>query len=82
MEQMRICKKCLLRDQAKEEQKELEKYLSVIKMEDRVLDEVYEQRLEICKQCDLLVAATCQACGCYVEFRAAVAHSRCPKKKW
>ena len=25
---------------------------------------------------------TCQACGCYAEFRAYGKRSRCPKKKW
>ena len=78
----RICKKCLLRDLAAEEQKDLTKYLSVIKKQDKVKDEVYEKRLNICRECERLIDATCDACGCYVEFRAAVKTGRCPYKKW
>lgn len=82
MENKRICKKCLFRDKAPNEQIDLNKYLSVISENEKTPPSVYEKRLNICRQCDLLLEATCQACGCYVEFRAAVKHSRCPKKKW
>lgn len=64
-----------------EEQKDLKKYLDVIKQDEQVSDVIYEQRLNICTMCESLLEATCQACGCYVEFRAAVKHSRCPKKR-
>ncbi len=78
----RICKKCLLRDLAVEDQKDLQKYLNAIKEADRAADAVYEARLAICRECGKLSGATCEACGCYVEFRAAARHSRCPYKKW
>lgn len=78
----RICKKCLLRDLAEEDQKDLKKYLAAIHEADRASAEVYEKRLAACRECDLLHEATCDACGCYVEFRAYAAASRCPKKKW
>lgn len=79
---MRICKKCLLRDLAAEDQKDLQKYLNVIKKQDRADSVEYERRLAICTECDKLIEAVCQACGCYVEFRAAAKHSRCPYRKW
>lgn len=82
MEERRICKKCLLRDLAAKDQKNLSKYLAVIKKQDKVSDEVYEQRLNVCRECERLIEATCDACGCYVEFRAAVKTGRCPYKKW
>ncbi len=78
----RICKKCLLRDLAIQDQKNIKRYLDAIKASDRVSEEVYEARLAVCQACDRLNEATCQACGCYVELRAAVRHGRCPYKKW
>lgn len=78
----RICKVCLLRDLAEEDQKDLKKYLSRIKEQDRVNEAEYERRLEICRSCEFLSEATCLACGCYAEFRALGRSSKCPKKKW
>ena len=82
MEERRFCKKCLIRDLAVEEQKDLQKYIDVIKKQDRVSDELYEKRLNICRECDKLLDATCEACGCYVEYRAIIKHGKCPYKKW
>ena len=82
MAEKRICRKCLLQDLAEEEQKDLKKYLGVIKKQDRVPDAEYERRLNICRSCEKLTEATCQSCGCYVEYRAVVKHSHCPNKKW
>jgi hypothetical protein len=81
-QEKRICKKCLLRDMAEQDQKNLKKYLSAIKEEDRVNEAAYENRLSICTKCDFLQEATCLACGCYVEFRALGKRTSCPKKKW
>jgi hypothetical protein len=77
-----ICKKCLLREMAEKDYQMIEKYFLAIKEIDRAADEVYEKRLAVCKECELLNAGTCGACGCYVELRAAVKQSRCPHKKW
>ncbi len=77
-----FCKKCLLRDGAEADLKMLDKYISVIKPKDRAAESVQESRLRICRSCESLLDATCQACGCYVEFRAAAKISRCPRKKW
>lgn len=78
----RICKKCLLREMAQEDVMQIEKYKEAIKKEDRVGDDVYEERLAVCKSCELLLAGTCSACGCYVELRAVAKTGRCPHKKW
>lgn len=60
----------------------IEKYKAAIKEADRVTDDVYEDRLQICTSCDKLNAGTCAACGCYVEIRAVSSIAHCPKKKW
>ncbi|MCR5676379.1 MAG: DUF6171 family protein [Lachnospiraceae bacterium] len=78
----RKCLRCLLRDLAEEDQRDLKKYLDAIRKEDRAPEAVVEKRLEICRGCEKLTEATCEACGCYVEFRAAIKDGRCPKKKW
>ena len=82
MDTNRICKKCLFREMAEADIAMIEKYKEAIKLEDRVSDEVYEQRLTVCKECERLNAGTCSACGCYVELRALGKVSSCPNKKW
>lgn len=77
-----ICKKCLLRDMAEADQNMIKKYKDAIKKEEQVAPQVYEARLLRCKECELLNAGTCNACGCYVELRAASKVSDCPHKKW
>lgn len=62
--------------------KMIKTYLEAIKKQDRVDDTVYEKRLHVCKECELLNAGTCGACGCYVELRAAALVGHCPYKKW
>lgn len=84
----RVCTRCLLRELIESDasrQAELEmikKYREAIKLSDRVPEEEYEYRLSVCRECEKLLAGTCGACGCYVELRAAVKTSHCPKKKW
>ena len=51
---------------AEEDAKMIEKYKKGIKETDRVSEKKYEERLAVCKECDLLNAGTCGACGCYV----------------
>ena len=77
-----VCKKCLLREMAEADAKMIEKYKNAIASEDQVDDATYEQRLNTCKNCELLNAGTCNACGCYVELRAASVAGRCPHKHW
>lgn len=80
----RTCKRCLTRelaDQAKEFQTILD-YIENLDTDIKSPDELYEERLSICKECDMLLGGMCRKCGCYVEVRAAVAKNYCPGKKW
>lgn len=67
---------------AEADKKMIEKYKSAIKAEDRVPEDEYEKRLNICKTCESLNDGTCFACGCYVELRALSPMSKCPHNKW
>lgn len=80
----RYCKKCLLRDQMdkKNQYESIQAYLGNLSPEDRVADALYNERLEICRGCDMLLEAMCRSCGCYVELRAAVEKNYCPRKRW
>lgn len=81
--ELRICKKCLLQDMEGEEGKAyVKKYIDVLSKADRADTPLYEKRLAICRNCGYLTEATCQACGCYVEFRAAAKRAGCPYKRW
>ena len=48
---------------AEEDAKMIEKYKNGIKEIDRVTEEIYESRLAVCKECELLNAGTCGAEG-------------------
>lgn len=78
----KVCKRCLLREMAEADYRKIEKYKEAIKLEDRVVDEEYENRLNVCKSCDKLNDGTCAACGCYVELRALGKNTSCPYAKW
>jgi hypothetical protein len=41
-------------------------------------------RAKICKDCDQLtpVVNICKSCGCFVNFKAAIANTSCPLEKW
>lgn len=79
---VKICKRCLLREMAEADARMIGKYRDAIKETDRVSNAEYERRLAICKDCGLLNAGTCEACGCYVELRAIAKAGKCPYKKW
>lgn len=79
----RICYRCLLRDFNRTKyENDIEKYINLIGKEDKADDELYNERLDICKSCDKLSEGTCLKCGCYVELRAASNNAACPAKKW
>lgn len=79
----RVCYRCLIREMAAEDYStRIEKYINIISSDERTEEKQYETRLTICKACDLLVDGTCNACGCYVEIRAASKAAACPHKKW
>ena len=82
METTRICKKCLLYELGDEESKRILQYQDRILERDRVPEEQFRQRMNICRTCSALLARTCRSCGCYVELRGLVKTSHCPDKKW
>lgn len=49
-----------------------------------VPDEVYHERVAVCKECTEYNADTyqCRECGCFVPFKAQVTRSQCPLRKW
>lgn len=81
---MTKCKRCLLNEIAGKEDvyKKVMELKKLLSSEEKVSDEEYEKRLGICKECDRLLEATCQKCGCYVEIRALKKDSHCPSKHW
>ncbi|WP_312095880.1 DUF6171 family protein [Niallia sp.] len=45
-------------------------------------EELRDQRLEICFQCEHLSQHTCGKCGCFIRFRASLMQKSCPDRKW
>lgn len=84
METKRFCKKCLTRDMAGQEEyfRNLKEYIANLDRDVKAEDELYESRLAVCQECDLLLEGMCRTCGCYVELRAAVRKNSCPGRKW
>ena len=81
--QLHPCR-CLLRDRMdmEAERRRVKTYRSVMSEELRVEDAAYEQRLELCTECEALQNGTCMECGCFVEMRAARRDMNCPLFRW
>lgn len=78
----RICKKCLIGQQAEDYLAFIAKNKAATPAKYRVAEDVYDDRVAICEACEKLNGATCMACGCFVELRAIRKDSHCPYKKW
>ncbi len=80
----RICKKCLLRDMNDKDAyfKNLGEYIENLDADKKVREDIYEERLGRCKECESLMQGMCRHCGCYVELRAVLKHQSCPLDKW
>ena len=82
----RECKKCLLYESAEGDiLKDIKEKIDKLSPDEKCDGEVYNQRLEKCKNCDNLISGVCMKCGCYVEFRAAFKKQKCPwagERKW
>ncbi len=80
----RYCRKCLTRDMIGKEEyfRSLREYSANLDPDIKADEALYEERLAVCKECDLLLEGMCRICGCYVELRAVVAKNICPRKKW
>ncbi len=83
MQPQRKCRKCLLAELDNEKLLEdVRLAIGRLPGELKVSEEDYESRLAVCKECNYLNEGTCNACGCYVELRAASKTGKCPYKKW
>lgn len=83
MEEKRFCRKCFLADLDNEKLlADVKAAIERIDEKDRLTGERYDARLSVCRECKFLEEATCKACGCYVELRAASLSSKCPYNKW
>ena len=80
----RFCKRCLTRDMIDQDEyfRTLQELIVSVQGEERASDELYEERLSFCKECDRLADGLCRACGCYVEYRSVFKENTCPYGKW
>lgn len=79
----RVCRRCLTADMDEKEYFEnLHVYIANLDEDLKVDQLLYEKRLSVCKECDLLADGMCRACGCYVELRAVMWKNACPYEKW
>lgn len=81
---LRRCKHCLTREMADQVDiyKTIREYLEGLEEDLKAPIQVYEERLNLCKNCEMLLEGMCRKCGCYVEVRAAVERNSCPGKHW
>lgn len=84
MENYRVCKRCLTKDMVDKAEyfQNMYDYISNLDETIKTNQPLYEKRLMICKNCDLLTDGMCKACGCFVEMRAAIRKNSCPYEKW
>lgn len=79
----KICKKCILEKiDPLGVLNSVRERVSLLSDDEKVSDEVYVSRLEICSKCDKLSLGTCAECGCFVEYRAAKNDLKCPINRW
>lgn len=80
----RFCKKCLTRDMIDKDRyfKTLKELIDNLDENIKTPDNLYEERLKACTECERLIDGMCTGCGCYVELRAAKKDGKCPYKKW
>lgn len=80
------CKRCLLLESAEGDiLGSIKEKVDILPPQEKCESEVYNERLEKCKNCDNLISGVCMKCGCYVEFRAAFKKQKCPNvsdRKW
>ena len=83
---MKECKRCLLRESAENDTFEnIQSRIDRLRPEEKAEAELYQRRLDSCRECDHLISGICMKCGCYVEFRAAFRQMKCPNvsdRKW
>lgn len=75
------CRKCPGADAANIKET-VSQMIKVLPAEQKVSEETYAARLEVCKVCNKLAEGTCVVCGCYAELRALKRRMDCPLEKW
>ena len=79
---MGYCRKCLTKDMDWNDYfATMHQYIDQIDPEMKVDAMTYQSRLSVCSGCERLLDAMCNACGCYVELRAAMKKKDCPYRK-
>lgn len=50
----------------------------------RTSEEVYKERMDICKSCEFLFTPTnqCTQCGCFMNIKTRINEAYCPLGKW
>lgn len=79
------CKKCLLYEMPDGARYQgMYDYIKNLDVDLKVSEEVYQQRLDVCRECDNFLVGMCRICGCYVEMRAAMKGKMCPdvSRRW
>ena len=85
MEQKKPCLRCLLEDMDSDSYAAgIISYIKNVPADRRVSEEIYQQRLNACRECDKLINGMCLECGCYVQIRALKPAAECasPRKRW
>lgn len=80
-----VCKRCLLADVDIDGLfKKVSELIEIIPEDIKAGKELYNMRLDICKNCECLENGICRECGCFVELRAATKKNYCPSvyKYW
>lgn len=81
-----LCKKCLLLEAGENSAyQNVSSYLETLDDSLKVDKQLYNERLQLCRNCDFLISGMCRKCGCYVEIRAALKNKSCPdfdSRKW
>lgn len=49
-----------------------------------ISDDIYQERIDICKSCEQFVewSSQCKVCGCIMKLKARLAGRDCPEGKW
>lgn len=82
-ETVKHCRKCLLKELDPEMYlKHLHTYIEHLDEDIKAEPGKYQERLDICRQCGLLMEGMCRGCGCFVELRAVILKNVCPYDKW
>lgn len=80
-----ICKKCLFEKlDPLNILASVRERVALLPEEDKVAEQIYLERLQLCSECKELSLGQCNQCGCFVEYRAARADMHCPdvNRKW